>query len=80
MTGTMNAQALSPAAQIVAAFGPSLILALTGGEPMPRHAHGITAEDAASAIHAYAGHDEDYAGRVAELRGLAGRALSALGG
>jgi len=79
----MNAvigQNLSPAAQIVAGFGPLLVLALTGDEPMPRHAHGITAEDAASAIHAYAGHDAAYAGRVAELRGLAVRAISALAG
>jgi hypothetical protein len=67
------------AAAIVAAFGPSLVLALTGDEPVPAHAHGITAEDAADAIAAYAG-QEGYAERIAGLRDLAVRARSVLGG
>jgi len=77
--GAVSGQSLSQAAQIVAGFGPLLVLALTGDEPMPVHAHGITAEDAAGAIQAYGG-QEGYAGRVAELRGLATRAIAALAG
>jgi hypothetical protein len=67
----------SRAAGIVAAFGPSLVLALTGDEPMPGHAHGITAEDAADSIAEYAGQD-GHAGRIAELRALALRVMAVL--